>query len=369
MNAPRPLAGLRVVELGQVLAAPFAGMVFADLGAKVIKVEKPGGGDDARRMGPAYRGGDALTFHTFNRGKRSVVLDLGADADRATFFALLEDADVFVHNLRPDVIERFGIGPAELTARFGRLVYCELSAFGHKGPKRLDPGYEPLVQAFSGLSSINGFADRPPVRTGPSVCDIGSGMWVVIGALAALRERDRTGRGSVVSAALLETALTFANNAVDGLVNEGHSPGRHGTGHPNLVPYQTFATADGDVMIAAGNDRLFGKLAAVLGCAGLADDPEYRSNRDRLRNRDALIARLSAVLVTHDRTHWLDALAAAGVPCSPVHDIAQALDHEQVRALDQSRPVPGSELRLLGLPLHFDGARPEPAGPTPRLEG
>ncbi len=363
----RPLAGLRVVELGQVLAAPFAGMILADLGAEVVKVEKPDGGDDARRMGPSHRGGDALTFHAFNRGKRSMALDLSVPGGKAALLDLLATADVFVHNLRPDVVERFGIGPEVMTARFPRLVYCELSAFGHKGPKRLDPGYEPLVQAFSGLSSINGFPDRPPVRTGPSVCDLGSGMWVVIGALSALRERERTGRGAALSAALLETALMWANGPVDALVNEDRASARYGTGHPNLVPYQTFATANAPIMVAAGNDRLFAKLVMALGCPELAHDPDFRGNRDRLRNRDVLVARLSAILATRDREHWLGALAAAGVPCSPVHDLAEALAHPQVAALDPMRPVPGSHLRLLGLPLHFDGQRPEPAGPAPAL--
>jgi len=363
----KPLAGLRVVELGQVLSAPFGGMIFAELGAEVVKVERPDGGDDARRMGPAHRGGDSITFHAFNRGKRSVTLDLGDPVGREGLDRLLEGADIFLHNLRPDVVGRFGIGPDALCSRFPRLVYCEVSAFGHKGPKRLDPGYEPLVQAFSGLSSINGFPDRPPVRTGPSICDLGTGMWVVIGAMAALRTRETTGRGGVVSASLLETALTWANASVDAYTNDGREPARYGTGQPNLVPYQTFGTADGDLMVAAGNDRLFAKLAVALGRPDLAADPRYAGNRDRLRHREELVGRLQETLLRKPRQEWAAALMAAGVPCSPVNTLPEALEEPQVAAMDIVTDVPGSHLRLVGLPLHFNGERPGPRHPAPLL--
>ena len=193
------LAGIKVVELGQVLAGPFAGAILADLGAEVWKVEKPDGGDDARQMGPAFRHGDALNFHEFNRGKRSVALDLKSPDGVAALHALLEDADILVHNLRPGVAEALGIGPEPVTARHPRLIYCAMGAFGHHGPLSQRPGYEPLFQAFCGLSSITGEPDGPPVRMGASVVDQGTGMWTVIGALAALQQRHATGRGCVVN--------------------------------------------------------------------------------------------------------------------------------------------------------------------------
>lgn len=362
-----PLAGVRVVELGQMLAGPFAGMIFADLGAEVIKVEKPDGGDDGRRMGPSHQGGDAMVFREFNRGKRSVTVDLTDPSGIERLHQLLDDADVFLHNMRPDVIEKFRLTHEDLAERHPRLVYCELSAFGHVGPRRKQPGYEPLLQAFSGLSSINGFPDRPPVRVGPSVCDLGSGMWLMIGALAALRERDLTGRGGRVSTSLFETALTWAMSPVDAWVNEARVPARYGTGQPNLVPYQTFAASDGDIMIAAGNDRLFAKLSEVLGHPEWADDDRFRGNRDRLATREVIVGLVAEVISSRPRDHWVEEFSAVGVPVSPVNTIPEALDDDQVRALDLLQEVPGSHLRLLGLPLNFDGDRPRISGPAPEL--
>lgn len=367
LAASKPLSGVRVVELGQMLAGPFAGMIFADLGADVIKVEKPDGGDDGRRMGPSHQGGDSMVFREFNRGKRSIALDLGDAQDRATFMGLLENADIFVHNMRPDVIDKFGLGFDEVASRFPGLVYCELSAFGHVGPRRLQPGYEPLLQAFSGLSSINGYPENPPVRVGPSVCDLGTGMWLAVGALAALRQRDLTGQGSRVSTSLLETALTWAMSPVDAWINEGRAPARYGTGQPNLVPYQTFAASDGDMMIAAGNDRLFARLAGVLGHPEWSEDPRFRGNRDRLVNRDTIVALVAGIIATRPRADWAAELSAVGVPASPVNSIPEALADPQIDALAVFQDVPGSHLSLLSLPVSFNSERPRIVGPAPEL--
>lgn len=362
-----PLAGVRVVELGQMLAGPFAGMILADLGAEVTKIEKPDGGDDGRRMGPAHQGGDAMVFREFNRGKKSVTVDLGDPAGLERLHDLLADTDIFLHNMRPDVIERFGLTPTDLAGRHPRLIYCELSAFGHVGPRRLQPGYEPLLQAFSGLSSINGFPDRPPVRVGPSVCDLGSGMWLAIGALAALRERELTGIGGRVSTSLFETALTWAMSPVDAWVNEQRVPARYGTGQPNLVPYQTFAACDGDLMIAAGNDRLFAKLATVLGHPEWIEDERFRGNRDRLASREVIVRLVADAVATNSRDHWVAELSAVGVPVSPVNTIPEALEDPQTQALDLLQEVPGAHLTLLRLPLNFEGERPRIVGPAPEL--
>ena len=251
------LHGVRVLELGQVLAGPFAGAILADLGADVIKVERVEGGDDARQMGPAFRHGDALNFQVFNRGKQSVALDLKGPEGLAAFERLAGEADIFIHNLRPGVPAKLGIDGAALCARHPRLIYCEISAFGHLGPMALQPGYEPLVQAFSGLSSTNGGPDDPPMRSGASMCDQGSGMWVVIGALALLHRRAQTGRGGVLTTSLLETALVWNGQKADAYVNEGRLPKRDRSGHPGFVPYEAFDTQDAPLLFCCGNDRLF----------------------------------------------------------------------------------------------------------------
>ena len=247
---PGPLHGLRVIELGQILAGPFAGAIFADLGAEVLKIERVDGGDDGRRMGPVFRGGDALNFHLFNRGKKSLALNLKSEAGLAAFEQLVASADILIHNLRPGVTEDMGIDGPSLCQRHPRLIYGEISAFGHTGPMQSRPGYEPLLQAFSGLSSTNGGPDDPPMRLGASVVDQGTGMWVVIGTLAMLQQRHLTGRGGVLHSSLLETALTWNAQKSEALIHEGREPMRHASGHSGFVPYEAFETLDGPPMSA-----------------------------------------------------------------------------------------------------------------------
>lgn len=361
------LAGLRVVELGQVLSGPFAGAIFADLGAEVIKVEKPDGGDDARQMGPAFRHGDALNFHEFNRGKRSVTLDLKSPGGIAALHRLLEDADIMLHNLRPGVAEALGIGPEEVTARHPRLIYCAMSAFGHLGPESLRPGYEPLLQAFGGLSSITGEPGGPPVRMGASVVDQGTGLWTVLGALAMLEKRHRTGRGGVVNTSLLETALLWAGQKISGYVNTGKVGERHASGHPNLVPYQAFDAADGPILVCCGNDRLFARFAAELGHPEWVADPLFATNRARLVNQGALLPMIAARMRGVKRAEWLDRLQRIGVPCAPVNAIPEVLAEPQVQAMGMVQPVPGEDFSLVAMPLSFDGQRPRMRGGAPRL--
>lgn len=361
------LQGIRVVEIGQVLAAPYAGMILVDLGAEVIKVEKPEGGDDARTMGPAFRDGASMTFHDVNRGKRSVVIDLKTDEGVARLFRLLEDADVLIHNMRPGLADKMGIGAAVVCARFPRLIYCELSAFGHKGPRRHQPGYEPLLQAFGGLVSINGDPDGPPSRMGASLVDQGSAMWAVIGILAALHRRTDTGEGQVIHTSLLETAMGWSGSRILEYVNQGRSSERYGTGHPNLVPYQAFETRDGLVMVCAGNDRLFAKLAQALGQPQWLNDPRFASNRDRLRHRAETVAAVQAVLRTEPRAVWIERLEAAGVPVAAVNTIPELLREPQAVALDMVRPVGQEGFVLTGLPLSFDGVRPAVERSAPAL--
>lgn len=361
------LRGLRVLELGQVLAAPFAGAIFADLGAEVVKIERVDGGDDARRMGPPFRGDDSLIFQVFNRGKQSVALDLKSADGRAALEGLLAGADVLVHNLRPGVAATLGVDGPSACARHPRLVYCEISAFGAAGPMRMRPGYEPLVQAFSGLSAINGGPDDPPMRAGASLCDQGSGMWAVIGALALLQRRQHSGRGGIVATSLLEAAMGWNAQKADALVNEGRQPERHRSGHPGFVPYEAFDTADAPLLVCCGNDRLFAKLAQELGRPRWAQDERFATNRARLANKAALFDELVPLLKAGTRAEWLERLERAGVPCAPVHSLPEAVAHPQVQALALLQPLPGQGMRLTALPFTVDGQRPPLRGPAPAL--
>jgi crotonobetainyl-CoA:carnitine CoA-transferase CaiB-like acyl-CoA transferase len=362
-----PLEGIRVIELGQVLAGPFAGAVFADLGAEVIKVERPDGGDDGRRIGAAFRYGDSMTFHEFNRNKKSVTIDLKSPDGLAQLDALIASADILVHNLRPGSADELGIGAARLTQRHPRLIYCEMGAFGHQGPMRLTPGYEPIMQAFAGLSSITGEPDGPPVRMGASVCDMGTGMWTVIGALSLLERRRRTGRGGIVNTSLFETALMWAGQKICGYANEGKPPERHASGHPGMTPYEAFDAADGPFLICAGNDRLFGKLAEVLGHPEWPADARFATNRERLKHKPDLLPMITAVLKGAPRRHWLARLAEAGVPCAPINSIAELMDEPQTRAVGLLQTPPGEDFILPGLPISFDGVRPPLRSAAPRL--
>ncbi|WP_038216169.1 CaiB/BaiF CoA transferase family protein [Xenophilus azovorans] len=361
------LEGVRVLELGQVLAGPFAGAILADLGAEVIKIERTEGGDDARRMGPAFRYGDALNFHIFNRGKQSVALDLKSEAGRAHLDRLAAQADVFIHNLRPGVPRALGIDGETLCARHPRLIYGEISAFGATGPMAMRPGYEPLLQAFSGLSSTNGGEGDPPMRSGASMCDQGSGMWLVIGVLALLHRRERTGRGGLLTTSLLETALAWNAQKGDAWANEGRLPQRHRSGHPGFVPYEAFDTADGPLLICCGNDRLFAKLARALGRPGWIDEARFATNRARLAHKAALFEQLEPILRTRTQAEWGELFEAAGVPCAPVHSVPEALAHPQVQALGMLAPVPGADFSLTAMPLCIDGGRPPARGIAPRL--
>ncbi len=363
----KPLAGIKVVELGQVLAGPFAGAIFADLGATVIKVEKPDGGDDARQMGVEFRDGDALIFKDFNRAKRSLVLDLKSPAGVAALHAELTDADIMLHNLRPGAAESLGLGGAAVTARHPRLIYCEMGAFGHKGPLAGRPGYEPLLQAYCGLSAITGAPDGPPTRMGASVVDQGTGMWTVIGALSALAERARTGHGGVVNTSLYETAVMWAGQKLSAFVNQGELPQKHASGHPAFVPYQGFDTADAPVLVCCGNDRLFEKFARLLGRPDWVAEPRFATNRARLANQGELLPQIQALMLRRARQEWLAALEAAGVPCAPINTIPELAADPQTAALGLLQDVPGTDYRLVAMPLSFDGVRPAIVAPSPAL--
>ena len=362
-----PLSGLKVVELGQVLAGPFAGAIFADLGAQVIKIERTEGGDDGRSMGQAFHGTDSMLFQIFNRGKQSVTLDLKTTEGVAQLDELAAEADVLIHNLRPGVAAQLGIDGPTLCERHPRLIYCEISAFGHLGPLSSAPGYEPLIQAYSGLSSISGDPDGPPIRMGASVCDQGTGMWIVIGALSLLVERERSGRGGIVQGSLLETALTWAAQKSDSYLNEGKLPEKHASGHPSFVPYESFDARDAPLLICCGNDRLFSKFSTALARPDWPDDSRFRSNRDRMRHKEILLTEIRAIIKTRTRDEWLALLSEAGVPCAPVHTIPEVLGEPQIAALEIIQNLPGVDFRLTAMPLSFNGERPAIRSAAPKL--
>jgi len=363
------LDDLFVIEIGQVLAGPYAGAILADMGATVVKIEKPDGGDDGRRMGAPFLDDDSLTFHEFNRGKRSVALDLKSEAGLRALHALADRADVLIHNLRPDVPEALGIDPERFCERHPRLIYCEMSGFGQHGPMRLDSAYEPMVQAVSGMITINGDPAGPTSRLPISAVDMGTGMWTVIGLLAALRRRDATGRGCVVRTSLFATAIGWLSQRVNSLVNQGiELPRERMSGHSGLVPYQTFSAADGDIFIAVGNDRLYRRFCTLLGHPEWIDDPAFATNRARLTNRERLVPLMAAAIAEHPRDYWCDRLGAAGVPCARVNTLREAVALEQFAASDMlSPPLADGAMQLVGIPLTFDGVHRHPQGIAPKL--
>ena len=363
-----PLAGIRVLELGANLAGPYAAEILSHLGADVVKVERPEG-DDARRWGaPVDAAGSAgSSFHAVNMNKRSVVVDLADAGARAALERLVAEADVLVQNMRPGVLEQFGLDAAAVRARHPRLVYCAVGAFGTQGPLRNNPGYEPMVQAFAGLMMLQGTADGGPMRIGTQVLDHGTGMWAAMGCLAALFQRDRTGLGCTVDTSLFETALGWLTIPGAQYQCFGSLPERHATGSGRLIPFQAFETKNGPVVIAAGNDRLFAKVAHALGRPEWASDPRYMKNADRVRHRDGLLADIQAILLTRTKGEWIDIFSAADVPCGPINDVAQALAHPQTAATGMLQAVPGLGKSLVGLPISFDGERPHVRGSAPAL--
>ncbi len=362
-----PLSGLTVIEIGQNIAGPFAGTILADLGADVVKIEKPGG-DDAR-FWLVEKDGERhpLAFHILNRNKRSAVVDFKDGAALARFEALVERADVLVHNLRPGLAEALGIDYAALEARNPRLVYCEVGAFGRPGPLASKPGYEPLAHAYAGIMAMNGPVEGPPMRAGVSIVDPGTGMWAVIGILAALRRRDRTGKGGRVDVSLFETGLGWVYQPLSDYLFTGREPERQGNGNAMLVPYEVFETATGPMMIAAGNDRLYRRLCDVLERPEWGMDARFATVRDRVTNRAALIPLLQQVLRTRPRDAWRDALEAAGVPHAPIAQVSEAADNAQTAALGAVLTEPETGYPVLGLPLRLDGVRPPVRSAAPAL--
>jgi len=325
---PGPLSGLRVVDLTEHMAGPFCTMILADMGAEVIKVERPGKGDSSRAMGDGSERNPY--FRYINRNKKSVTLDYKATRGRDVFLALIERADVLVENYRPMVMERAGLGYDVLHARNPRLIYAQLSGYGYDGPYRDKGGFDLIAQGMGGIMTVNGEPDGPPMSVGLPICDLGTGMWGVQGILAALYERQHTGQGQRVECSLLETAIGFSSWTSAGWLADREEPTRQGSRHRQNAPYQRFATGDGFIMIGAAGQHIWERCARALGRPEWLEDPRFRTGRDRMRNRPALEREMEALLVTQRSEHWVKVLDDAGVPCGPVYTYAQLFADPQV---------------------------------------
>jgi crotonobetainyl-CoA:carnitine CoA-transferase CaiB-like acyl-CoA transferase len=357
-----PLADARVVDLTSSLAGPTATQLLAALGADVVKVE-PLAGDHARAWGPPFLEGTSAMFLASNAGKRSLALDLSDGRGREVVLRLVDRADVFVQSLRPGAAERHGLGAAELRARNPRLVHCSIGAFGARGPLSEQPGYDPLLQAASGIMSVTGESHGPPVRVGVSLIDLGTGVWTALGVLAALYERERTGAGRTLEVSLYETALSLLSTQLVGFLGAGVVPARAGSAFPQIAPYQVFPTRDGELMIVAGNDKLFAALCGVLGTRELVANPRFLTNADRVANRAQLVALLEARTTERESTELLDALVGAGVPASPVRDVGEVARHPQTEALGILQAL--GDFVTVAAPLSADGERVRHHAPPP----
>jgi CoA:oxalate CoA-transferase len=347
-NVRGPLEGVKVVDLTRVLAGPYCTMVLSDLGAEVIKVEHPKGGDDSRHIGPFVNGISAY-FASLNRGKESRALDLKRPADREAFEALLADADVLVENFRPGTMEKLGYGWDDLHARFPRLIYAAVSGFGHTGPLSPRPAYDMVVQAMGGVMSITGHPGGPPTRVGTSIGDVTAGLFTAIGVCSALYDRASTGETSKIDVAMLDCQVAILENAIARYAATGDVPGPLGARHPSITPFAAFAAADGHFVIAAGNDVLFRRLCEVIGCPDVADDQRFATNALRTEHHLELQVAIETVLRAETVATWLERLEAADVPCGPINDVAAVLAHPQVRA--RNMVVSVDDERLGGLEM------------------
>ena len=369
MSVAGPLSGITIVDLTRVLAGPYCTMVLADLGARVIKIEVPGSGDDSRHYGPFVNGKSAY-FMAMNRGKESLALDLKTPADRATFERLLERADVLVENFRPGAMDRLGYGWETLHAKHPRLIYAAASGFGHSGPYAPKPAYDMVVQGMGGIMSITGHPGGPPTRVGASVGDITAGLFTAIGIASALHHRHASGRGMKIDVAMLDCQVAILENAISRYFTTGKSPRPLGARHASIAPFAAFATKNGHIIVAAGTDALFRKLCVALDRPELAEDARFASNDLRSENVEALTAALEAVLTGRSSADWLALIEAAGVPCGPINDIAGIVNDPQIRARNMIVAIDDPEagpLKLAGNPIKmsdFPDPTSRPAAPA-----
>ncbi len=359
------LSGVTVIDLTRVLAGPYCTMVLADLGARVIKVENPSGGDDSRQIGPFLGPAEkrkSAYFISLNRGKESIALNLKDTGHRRVFEALLDKADVLVENFRPGVMEKLGFGWETLHQCHPKLIYAAASGFGHWGPYKNRAAYDIVVQAMGGIMSVTGHPGGEPARVGTSIGDIAAGMFTAIGISAALYRRTLTGEGVKIDVAMLDSQLAILENAIVRYQALGEVPGPLGTRHPSITPFAVFQAKDGHLVIAAGNDALFQKLADIIELPGLKDDPRFATNDLRTRNLAALTEAMQVTLARRNVADWLAVLEKAGVPCGPLNNVAEALNDPHVRARNMvvtTKDPEVGELELAGNPIKIDGV-PDP---------
>jgi CoA:oxalate CoA-transferase len=371
-NVKGPLSGIVVVDLSRILAGPYCTLLMAEMGARVIKVEPPKGGDDARAYGP-FVNGKSTYFASVNRGKESIALDLKADADRKVFEKLLEKADVVVENFRPGTMEKLGYGWETLHAKYPKLIYASASGFGHTGPNSKDPAYDMVMQGMGGIMSITGNEGQPPSRVGMSVGDIGAGLYTAVAVNAAIVHRLKTGESTKVDIAMFDCQLALLENAIMRYTVEKEIPGPLGARHPTITPFEAFATSDGSMIIAAGNDSLFIKMCEALGRSDMATNPDYKSNALRQKSQKKLKQEIESVLKTNTTDYWIGVVSKGGVPCGPINNIKQAIAHPQVEARNMLVEVPdgsGGTLKLAGNPLKMSAfADPPTRQAAPDLDG
>ena len=359
-----PLAGLRVLDLSRVLAGPTATQLLGDLGADVVKVEKPGEGDDTRLWGPPYLADDAgeetresAYYLAVNRNKRSLALDIASPEGSRIARDLAARADVLVENFKLGGLARYGLGYDELKESCPRLIYCSITGFGQTGPYAARPGYDYLMQGMAGIMSVTGEPEGQPMKLGIAIADIMTGMHATVAILAALHHRDKTGEGQHIDLALLDSTLSWLCNQGQSALLTGTLPERWGNAHPTIVPYQTFATEDGHVILAVGNDGQFARFCDAAGCPELGIDERYRSNPGRVRNRATLIPRLESLMRTRKTADWVRLLEAAGVPCGPVNQLDQVFADPQVAArgmvIEMAHALTATPLKLVGNPERF----------------
>ena len=366
-TAVQPFAGLVVVELGHSVAAPFAAHILSELGAKVVKIEKKDG-DDARQWGPPFWEGASALFQALNRNKASVVCDFHDPAHVEAVKSYIQaEADVVLQNLRPGQVKKIGIDGPTLCATKPGLIYCNLGAFGSEGPLKDRPGYDPLMQAFGGIMSTTGEEGRPAVRVGASIVDMGTGMWAMIGILTALYERQKTGVGRVVDVSLFETATSWVSLLASQYLASGQLAQKQGSGASGIVPYKAYATQDGEIVVAAGSDGLFKRLAQAVNHPEWLEDPRFVDNPTRVKHQVVLYGLLDEILLRRDTQAWVTCFEDAGIPCSAVQNIGQMVAHPQTQALKLIQDVPGTDMRFFGLPLRLDGQRPRSRSAPPKL--
>ncbi|WP_448476774.1 CaiB/BaiF CoA transferase family protein [Pseudoxanthomonas mexicana] len=376
-GVPQSLAGVRVLDLTRVLAGPWCTQVLADLGADVIKVERPGSGDDTRGWGPPFlKDGEgnetpeSAYYLCANRNKRSLTVDLSTEEGQAVIRRLAMRSDVLVENFKVGDMARHGLDAATLRAAHPRLVYCSITGFGQDGPYAQRAGYDFAVQGLGGLMSVTGAADGEPQKVGVAVADLFTGMYATVAILAALRHRDATGEGQAIDMALLDAQVAMLANLGSHYLVGGEVPARQGNAHANIVPYQVFAVADGHIIVAVGNDRQFARLCELLGLAALGQDARFATNAGRVRHRDALIPVLQSVFRARGRHAWLTVLEAAGIPCGPVNDLAEVFADPQVRArgmiVETAHPQVDT-VPLVGSPLKLSATPVEPPRAPPML--